>query len=396
MVGRNPVASIDCGVTVASSAQFMTGECGMADSADAKVTTKSKRRWWQFSIATMLAITAVVAVCLGLWTSSARRQQQAVQKLRDKGWRVGYHHEVQSSGKPVPPGPAWLREWLGLDYVDYVEGVGFEGDTITDDDLATLRSFPRLTSAAIDDAPNVTDAGLAQMATLGELEVLHLDCPQVTDAGLVHLKGLPKLWNATLKSNHITDAGLVHLKDLQLYSVWLASDRITDAGLIHLKSHKRIDFLGVDGSITDAGMEHLLGLTNLEQLRFSGPPSDRPRRNLAVVVTEPTHFDRKEWTPGDVCLFLDDFHVIAASVDEAALADAQITPTTRFTSDVENLPRKQLRDLLDALLHPHGLGWYFGDGELIITTLEVDNEKHAGINKLRAALPKLKKLEYAW
>lgn len=392
----------------------------MVEPSDKKVAARSKRRWWQFSIATMLAITAVAAVCLGLWTSSARRQQQAVQELRDKGWRVGYHHEMQSSGKPVPPGPAWVREWLGLDYVDYVEGVGFEGETITDDDLATLRNLPRLTSAAIEDAPNVTDAGLAHLAALGKLDHLYLNCPQITDAGLVHLrglhmlghvhlesdyitdaglvhlKGLPKLWSITLKSNHITDAGLVHLEGLQLYSVWLASDCITDAGLLHLKAHTRLDSLRVDGSVTDAGMEHLTGLTNLEQLRFSGPPSDRPRRNLAAVVAEMTHFTREKWTPGDVCFFLDDFHVIAASLDEVALADAQITPTTQFTSDVENLPRKHLRDLLDAILHPHGLGWYFGDGELIITTLEVDNEKHAGINKLRAALPKLKKLEYAW
>ncbi len=368
----------------------------------------------------MLAITAVVAVCLGLWTSSARRQQQAVQSLREKGWRIGYHHEMNSPGKPIPPGPAWVREWLGLDYVDYVEGVGFEGDTITDDDLATLRAFPRLTSLVIEDAPNVTDAGLAQLSTLGELEELHLKCPQVTDAGLVHLqglhmlghvrlesdrisdaglvhlKGLPTLWSITLRSNHITDAGLVHLKGLQLYSVYLMSDRITDAGLARLKSHTRLDFLGINGSVTDAGMEHLAGLTNLEHLSFYGPPSDKPRQYLAAVLTATPHFDRQKWTLSDVCFFLDDFHEIAASLDETALTNSQITPTTQFTSDVESLPKKQLRDLLDALLHPHGLGWYFGDGELIITTLEVDNEKHAGINKLRATLPKLKKVEYAW
>lgn len=391
----------------------------MADSDDAKVTTTSKRRWWQFSIATMLVITAIVAVCLGLWTSSARRQQQAVQKLRDKGWRVSYHHEWESA-KPVPPGPAWVRKWLGIDYVDYVEGVGFEGDTITDDDLETLRSFPRLTSLYIDEAPNVSDAGLVHVAALKKLYQLCLRCPQITDAGiihlmglhelddldlesdlitdvgLVHLKKLPRLRQLALRGNGITDAGLIHLKGLLLYRLNLASDRITDAGLVHLAPHTKVQVLGMECAITDAGMKHLMAFSDLERLYCMGRRSDKPLRKLMVVVDEPSDFKREKWTPNDVCFYLEDFHVIAASLDEVALADAQITPTTRFTSDVENLPRKQLRDLLDALLHPHGLGWYFGDGELIITTLEVDNEKHAGINKLRAALPKLKKLEYAW
>jgi Leucine Rich Repeat (LRR) protein len=367
----------------------------------------------------MLAITAVVAVCLGLWTSSARRQQQAVQTLREKGWRILYHHEW-GAAKPVPPGPDWVREWLGLDYVDYVEGVGFEGDTITDHDLATLRSFPRLTSLYIDEAPNVSDAGLGHVAPLKKLYHLSLRCPQITDAGLIHLTGLlelddlelksdlitdaglvhlkklPRLRQLALGGNGITDAGLIHLKGLLLYRLNLACDNITDAGLVHLEPHTKVQVLGLDCAITDAGMKHLLAFGDLQRLACFGPPSDRPRLNLAVVVEETTHFDRKEWTPSDVCFFLDDFHMVAASLDEAALAAAQIDPTTRFRSDVKSLPRKQLRDLLDALLHPHGLGWYFGDGELIITTLEVDNEKHAGINKLRATLPKLKKVEYAW
>ena len=385
------------------------------------MTEKRKRRWLQFSLASLLLVMTVLGLSLGLWTDSARRQEQAAEALRQKGWRIVYHHEMESPAKPVPPGPAWVREWLGIDYVDYVEAVGFEGDTITDDDLATLRHFPRLTSVYVDDAPNVTDAGLAHLATMKNLYSIILRCPQITDAGLVHLKGLHGLDDVSLKSNHITDAGIVHLKGLPqlhqlslagngitdaglvhlkgflLYRLNLESDNITDAGLVHLEPHTKVQVLGLDCAITDAGMKHLMAFTDLERVYCTGPPSDKPRRKLAAAVFgEPSGFRREEWTPGDVCFYLDDFHGIAARLDEEALAAAHIDPTTQFSSDLANLPDDRLSLFLDALLHPHDLGWHFGDGELVITTVKIDNEKHAGLNKLRAALPNLKKVRHSW
>jgi hypothetical protein len=96
----------------------------MGDPGGEVVVPKRRHRWWQFSIATMLTAMTVAAIALGLWTSAARKQEQAAKTLREKGWRIVYHHEMHSA-KPQPPGPDWLRESLGIDYVDYVEGVQF-------------------------------------------------------------------------------------------------------------------------------------------------------------------------------------------------------------------------------------------------------------------------------
>ncbi len=84
------------------------------------MTEKRKRRWLQFSLVSLLLVMTVLGLSLGLWTDRAQRQQQAAEVFRQKGWQIHYHHEKESPGKPVPPGPAWVREWLGIDYVDHV------------------------------------------------------------------------------------------------------------------------------------------------------------------------------------------------------------------------------------------------------------------------------------
>ena len=82
----------------------------------------------------------------------------------------------------------------------------------------------------------ITDAGMADLKGLTNLQKLNLDGTSVTDAGIVHLVGLTKLTHLSLPYE-ITDAGLVHLKGLTtLQELNLGSTQVTDAGLVHLLS----------------------------------------------------------------------------------------------------------------------------------------------------------------
>ncbi len=405
---------------------------------------KRRRKWLQFSLASLLLVMTVLGIGLGLWADSARRQQRAVEFLREKGGRIEYSHQVAGGAKATLPGPAWIRNWMGIDYVDHVARAGFQDIPITDADLAAIRDLPRLTSVLIFETPNVTDAGLAHLGNLTKLkeatlrsdqitdaglahlaglknlhnvylessritdgglehlknlhklDIVFLASDQITDAGLLHLGGLDQLHRLEVRSNGITDAGLAHLKDLPLYVLSLESDNISDAGLVHLRSHTMLQDLLLDCPVTDAGMQHLTECRDLESLLCRGSPSDKPHRDLYNRVREPGRIHDAEWTPHSLILHLDDFYGVAVRLDAEAMLAAGIDPCTQFTCDPRGLRRKHLRETLDALLPPHGLGWYIGDGELVITSLEVDNEKHAGINSLRAALPKLKDVEYAW
>jgi hypothetical protein len=80
-------------------------------------------------------------------------------------------------------------------------------------------------------ATKVTDAGLAQLATLKHLQRLHLEKTGVTDAGLAHLKALSDLRYLNLYGTKVTDAGLAHLQGLKkLKSLFLWQTGVTDAG----------------------------------------------------------------------------------------------------------------------------------------------------------------------
>jgi len=61
---------------------------------------------------------------------------------------------------------------------------------------------------------NVTDAGLANLRGLSQLQSLDLAGTKVSDAGLEQLKALTKLTRLWLQHTKVSDAGLVHLKGL--------------------------------------------------------------------------------------------------------------------------------------------------------------------------------------
>lgn len=181
----------------------------------ASANPKTKRRWFQFSLRTLGALTTLI--CVGLaWLAHERNEVQkrraAIEAIEKLGGRVDF-----DTNQPFRP--AWLRPLLA------------------------------------DNMP-------------GEALNVLLANTQVSDAGLVHLAGLTKLTYLWLHNTKLTDAGLVHLKDLSnLVSLDLADTQITDSGLVHLAGLTKLTHLSLDSTqVTDAGLAHLTGLTKLEQL----------------------------------------------------------------------------------------------------------------------------------
>ena len=111
----------------------------------------------------------------------------------------------------------------------------------------------------------VTDAELAYLKPLSELQELRLTGTRVTDAGLAHLKGLSQLGMLWLEDTQVTDAGLAQLKEFsQLRQLSLDGTRVTGAGLVHLKGLSQLEWLSLGG--TDVTDEKLAGLKELTQL----------------------------------------------------------------------------------------------------------------------------------
>ena len=180
---------------------------------------KPRRSWLRFSLRTMLVVVALFGIWLGIIANRANRQRSAVETIRNAGGEVWYDHGglPDSVGDPFaddsPPGPAWLRNLIGIDYCATVVGIRFDTREQGDQDLfALIADLPHLQYVSLA-GPRVTDARLAELIGLAELNRLLLSKTCVTDSGLRHLEGLPRLKHLILCDRKtITDAGLQDLK----------------------------------------------------------------------------------------------------------------------------------------------------------------------------------------
>lgn len=165
----------------------------------------------------MLILVALVALVLG-WVHSARDQRQAAARLQKSNpsaalvydYEVGVDGRLKRSAKP--PGPGWLRERWGVDYLATV--VGADMFYATDADLQYLARLPNLRRLNLARSVDVTDAGLAHLEGLKHLKLLVLDdADQVTDRGLRSLGRLKRLAHLRLDvGRRMTPAGIEQLK----------------------------------------------------------------------------------------------------------------------------------------------------------------------------------------
>ena len=260
--------------------------------AHAKSTArKSKRRWCQFTLRTLLLVVTVTAVLLASWNTFIapyRAERRAIAAFREHGCLV----ETEVCG------PRWLRKVIGDEHFQTAVSVCVDVRTqIRLQQLRGLRLQYRLAkgSAArlpehtdelmrlvkqLNETPQPTDDVMVHLASMTNLEVLILPQCQVTDEGLKYLEGLTSLRRLCLENTPVTDEGLKHLSGLaNLEWLYLGNNsvladgttdrvtRVTDTGLTHLSSLTKLKVLLLGGTeITDAGLEHLKALPNLRQL----------------------------------------------------------------------------------------------------------------------------------
>ena len=189
-------------------------------------------RWrFQFSIRSLLVMVVVAAIpCswLAVEMKKAREQKEAVAAIEKFGAPIQYDFPWGSE-------PEWLRKLLGDDFFGVVGACIY--------------------------STQITDAGLAHLAGLTQLQFLYLDDTQITDAGLANLAGLTRLQHFRLSNTRITDGGLAHIAGLtQLQMLGLDNTKVTDAGLANLAGLTRLQSLSLyDTRITDAGLHTLQG-----------------------------------------------------------------------------------------------------------------------------------------
>ena len=109
-----------------------------------------KRRWYQYSLRTLL-IFMTVAACgfgwLGVKVRQARRQKEAVDRFEALGGGVIYDYEIDVEFRWIadakPPGPIWLHRVLGDDFFRTAVAANFYPD-MKDIGVENLKELPQL------------------------------------------------------------------------------------------------------------------------------------------------------------------------------------------------------------------------------------------------------------
>ena len=215
---------------------------------------KPKRRWFRFSLRTLLVFVTIASAgfgWLGVKVRHVQGQREAVEAIERVGGRVEYQ-------RAEVPGPAWLRRLLGDDFFIKPRYVGFSPDRTSDSDLSVLEKLDEIQSIGLWGS-NITDSGMSHLHDLMELRFLSLIGTAVTDSGLKHLERLPKLTALSITNSRITDQGLasvIKLNDLENLSLF--DTDVTDSGIASLVALKRLKHLTLIGTrVTSAGVSSL-------------------------------------------------------------------------------------------------------------------------------------------
>ena len=239
---------------------------------------KRKRRWFQFSLRTLLIFVLVCAVgsaWLGVIAKRANRQRVAVETIKKAGGTVYYDYQADADGvlrfPPSSPAyPEWLKNGLGVDYFSNVVRVSLNSRSDAGS-FEALSDLPHLGSVWLA-GRNVTDSVLARTTTLSQLHALIVSNSAITATGWESLEHLPQLKMMNLQGSTLTDSVLLHIKSLTgLKRLFLDSPQITDSGLTHIMALSQLEELGlIHCPVTDNGLQQLKTMTNLKKLLIAG------------------------------------------------------------------------------------------------------------------------------
>jgi hypothetical protein len=168
---------------------------------------KRKRRWFQFSLRTLLLFVTVFAIWFGTLAKRANDQRNAVRELRTSGVEIIYEHQLRENAlrddAPIP-GPEWLRRILGDDY--FVTAVGGRF-AYPEPNVNGLAAFPHVKVIVID--ARCSDDVLGHVGEFNGLEMLFVRGPGVSDKGLAQLGSFRNLKTLVVYSDgRPTDSGV--------------------------------------------------------------------------------------------------------------------------------------------------------------------------------------------
>lgn len=192
----------------------------------------------QYGLHALFLAILVLSAWLALLVKRASDQSRAVETLTRVYALVMYDYQEASPGRFDPSRSSNLPEWLldttHIDLLHTVVWVNLDSPAVTDETLRVLSLLPQLRVLHVSNT-SITDAGLAELAHLHELEWLSLNT-DLSDAALVHVGKLRSLRQLEISRAPITDSGLSELYGLRrLERLTLEEILATRAGVAQLR-----------------------------------------------------------------------------------------------------------------------------------------------------------------
>ena len=183
---------------------------------DPPANPKPKRRWYQFSLRALLIFVTLCAVACSWFAvkmEQARKRGEAVVEILAMGGSVTYDYNTPSSGgsapKAQPPGPQWLRDFLGIDFFSDVTAVRYPNEV-------KVNFLPKTENLTVDSFINkdTVDAGLKDIKRFTKLRQLSLCGANINNSTLEAIKGMTQLRELNLANSLISDFGLEEIRGL--------------------------------------------------------------------------------------------------------------------------------------------------------------------------------------
>ena len=178
-----------------------------------------KRRWYQFSLLSLLVLTTVAAIGMGILVYQLKRYHER-EAARTRVVDIvhaydGYVVESQefTFGKKGLKGDL-LKNFLNdLQWWDELRELHLEESGVTDQNMKQLGKLHSLEGLKLKDT-RITDEGLRELTGLTNLTWINVENCAVTDAGLKHISKLPKLEYLETEGTQISPAGKQWIKGI--------------------------------------------------------------------------------------------------------------------------------------------------------------------------------------